>query len=691
MNTLSNNQFNITVNTLKEASKKHSSLRRSFINELCEFMKTMENSINIVNKKFKLNSQFFYEFCNTVANNNTEMNENEYYKHFLRLKKFGLIHKNSSNFPKALTLISINPNPKFFLTEAYSSLDRFKMEKKLLINNIQDKLNLEDLYIYLRLYSEKVLKKSELESIDLQNIIKINKNLCLLAFIEKDFFGFETYNLHFFDKAISKVFFNNLINSSTEKIFENIEFFEKKYQEYKQERFEGINYHELMDLNMILNAYDSSTVQCLLKARKIQTVKLTITDVTHFDQNIKIPKHLLDLENKMIKNLNSNLEEDDEKDTIDVSEETDKEDGIFLISEIEALKKFLGTKEIYITTTLFNEVKKEFEFYKSDADSKHVDMILSYIEYLINFVKSRKLRASTVKGYIGILNKYLFKRVINLEIISQEEYDYISYKLNHSNLKNNTQKKYVKVIKRFFSYYNRSNISLNCSAITYPKSLVFKDEIIQIINQIENNYIERNKITRISKHDKLDILQHQILVILGFYSGMRKNEIRSRLLSDIFVNDSYIQVDVNNKGLRKLKMKLKTTQSKRRIPIFIDDEFQIYFTNWYNLRKSMQTNNPFLFIQRSNNGFYKKRVVPENSIDFINEIISQVTNRYATFHSLRHSFCTYTLINLLQNIETDPYSILKLSTLLGHITPDVTMSAYIHFDIIRLYQSINIE
>jgi len=688
MNTQLDETFLITINTLKVVSRKHTSLKRSFINELCEFMKTTIINIDIINKKLKLNSQFFYEFCNIIVRNNNEMDENEYYKHFLRLKKFSLIHKLSSNFPKALTLISINPNPKFFLSEAYSSLDQFKREKEFLIKNIQDQLKLEDLYIYLRLYSEKILKKKELEFMTIENVIKVNENLCLHAFIEKDFLGLESYNLHFFDKVISRVFYNNNTYLIPAKIFEDIEYFENKYKEYKQKRFNKINYNHLMELNQVLQSYDTSVLQCLIKARKIQTVKLTITDLIHFNSCIEIPKHLLKLENKMIQSLNLDLEYADEKDTINVSEETDHEDSIFLISEIESLKRFLGSKEIYIANEQYIDINKEFKFYKDEIKSIHVDMIIDYLKYLIDFVKNKKIRTSTVKGYIGILNKYIFKSVVNLENITKEEYDYISYKLNNSNLKNQTKTRYIKVLKRFFNYFNKSTISINCSALTYPKSIIFKDEILLILNKIESDYIEDNKITRISKYDKFDIMQHQILVILVFYSGLRKNEIRSRLFSDLFVSDDIIQIDVNNKGLRKMKMKLKTSQSKRRVPIILDDEFKIHFSKWYSLRKTFDINSQFLFLERSKNGFYVKKVINENSFIFINKIIKEVTNRYATFHSLRHSFCTFSFIRNLEELESDPYSFLKLSTIMGHITSDVTLSSYMHFDLIRLYKSI---
>ena len=156
MNTIFEDNYLLAIETLKSQSKKHTSLKRSFINELSDFLKYMlekkKESFPLVNNKLILNIKFYSEFCSKIAINTQDniKNENEYYKNFLRLKKFGLIHIKSSNFPKALTLISINPNPNYFLSNAYEFLDDFIIEKQQLINKMQEEYDLlENLYIYL--------------------------------------------------------------------------------------------------------------------------------------------------------------------------------------------------------------------------------------------------------------------------------------------------------------------------------------------------------------------------------------------------------------------------------------------------------------------------------------------------------------------------------------------------------------
>lgn len=56
-------------------------------------------------------------------------------------------------------------------------------------------------------------------------------------------------------------------------------------------------------------------------------------------------------------------------------------------------------------------------------------------------------------------------------------------------------------------------------------------------------------------------------------------------------------------------------------------------------------------------------------------------------HSLRHSFATYQLKKILEEIDDYPYAMLKLSMMMGHSSYDATLDNYIHYDFIRLLQN----
>ena len=693
MNTIFEDNYLLAIETLKSQSKKHTSLKRSFINELSDFLKYMlekkKESFPLVNNKLILNIKFYSEFCSKIAINTQDniKNENEYYKNFLRLKKFGLIHIKSSNFPKALTLISINPNPNYFLSNAYEFLDDFIIEKQQLINKMQEEYDLlENLYIYLRLYTNKMLGRRELSLLDFKNTIYINNNM-IIQFMERiDLFGYESYNLYCFDN-IESIIINKFLNRTcTENFFNNINYYEQKYNKYKTKVFKNLHFNQLKELNLLIHTYESSSIECMIVADRIATVKLTITDIINVYPEVSIPKHILDIENKLLKiSYNKYYEMEDENDVIGIKEKEDQENAKFYIKDIDSILTLLRINESYISNKLYHEIKNELEYIKKTEKSDHINMILDYLLYLVDFLHNKILRTSTVKNYIGILNKHIFSKIKDLTNIEQSEYEYISYILNYSNYKPQTIKSYLKIIARFFKYHKSKGIEINYSSFIYPKSLVLKEELQIILNEIEKNYISRNKIIRISKYDKFDILQHQIMVLLSFYTGMRKSELRTRLVEDLFVSDDISYINVNNKGLRKIKLKLKTSTSKRRIPIIIDNEFKHYFTKWNDDRKKILQKNVYLFIERATNSFSSKTLISETSINSISEIIKDVTKRYCTFHSLRHSYITYQLINILNSENSNPYLILDLCIKAGHSTPAISLSSYAHYYFIRLY------
>ena len=84
--------------------------------------------IEVIAKQIKIDTKFYIIF---IKHNNLDKihdikKDNLYYKSFIQLKKYNLIHKSSSGFfPKNLKLVSINPNPKSFLLTDFSIIDKF--------------------------------------------------------------------------------------------------------------------------------------------------------------------------------------------------------------------------------------------------------------------------------------------------------------------------------------------------------------------------------------------------------------------------------------------------------------------------------------------------------------------------------------------------------------------------------------
>ena len=87
----------------------------------------------------------------------------------------------------------------------------------------------------------------------------------------------------------------------------------------------------------------------------------------------------------------------------------------------------------------------------------------------------------------------------------------------------------------------------------------------------------------------------------------------------------------------------------------------------------------FLFPKISDKGILLKKHVAKD--EFFNDLsikLQKFTNRYTPLHSLRHSFATNFLLENLN--QDDPKIIFKLSTIMGHADPDVTLRNYVHKD-----------
>jgi integrase len=306
----------------------------------------------------------------------------------------------------------------------------------------------------------------------------------------------------------------------------------------------------------------------------------------------------------------------------------------------------------------------------------------------------RKIRLSTLRNYIGILDKHLFRKVDNLMSISYDELSNIILNIENRNYKTGTIKNIYKTIRRFF-IYNSKNYPIfnNISLASYPKSMIFDDELDQILDEIENRYKKENLKPggRVGKNMKNNINIRQSLVLFGRYFGLRRNEARSRLKEDVFFvkyNRSSqectkkIFVDVNNKGMKKLKTKLKTSNSKRRISACIKNKRHIEILSEFERSIASKTKNDKFIFTEVHHG--KIHVIDENVFDWINKIIKEVTSRYCTYHSLRHSFATYTYMDMIRDTNHRPYDMYELSTEMGHATPSMTLNKYIHANLVEL-------
>jgi len=170
-----------------------------------------------------------------------------------------------------------------------------------------------------------------------------------------------------------------------------------------------------------------------------------------------------------------------------------------------------------------------------------------YIYYLLDKVyigqkKSNEINITTFIDYIGILRNHFFSEFSDYENIDEAKLFFILDTSKHKGAALNSIKKLDYLVRDFFNFHNKRFSKYKINAKQIIKSIIFKDEIDVILHNIESYVREvalKNN-TKYSKFYKYIVLQYQSFIILAFYSGMRLNEIRTRMHSDIVKELLYI-------------------------------------------------------------------------------------------------------------------------------------------------------
>lgn len=668
------------ISALNKGMKKHSSIDAKFRNELIEFIKKNVNTMIVISKKFKFDIHFYRLFVEDKLKDESGsiIDEDRYYKNFKRLKKFSLIHKSSAySFTKSLSLISINPNHTSLLSSDFSQLDLFIKERKNIIEKIQqyNKYLLYYLYIYLRCFAIKPLSKKELQCIQVDNILYLSNDVVVQYFDGNKILGEDSlYKLYIYDKILGPTL--RILSYTQGYLFKDIEVYEKQFLKYKKEKLLNIKIMQLKYINRNFNIFNNGLLYTSIYSGIVQSVPLTLSELDKIYPH-RIKKSLIEKEQTLLnKVVRKNYTEKEEEDAIPIKSMPEDTISGVSISEIDELANFLISKNNSPTDSDIKRVIDDIELYFKLDNTLHARIFFEYVIYLLEFIRKKKLRASTIKGYIYTLNKHILKPIEDINKIQEYELQYILNRLNSDIYKPNSRKHILRTINRFFKFCGKKGLPIDIQITSYPKSMIFFDEYIEILNKIKAEY----KNIKLGRHNKLEMLQRQVVVIFGFYSGMRKNELRTREINDLYIykDDKIVYIDVNNNGLRKVKMKLKTSSSKRRIKMELDSISMDIVNEWSILREKLDNRSKYIFLSRSKRGTFINKVMQEHEFIALNHMIQSVTKRYCTFHSLRHSFATYRLKKLLSGMNPTPYALIELSVELGHVTPEITLASYSH-------------
>ena len=311
-------------------------------------------------------------------------------------------------------------------------------------------------------------------------------------------------------------------------------------------------------------------------------------------------------------------------------------------------------------------------------------MIVKYIVHLLSSVdreeKNRKIAISTFRNYYSLLNKHLFSNIEDLTNVQTHEINEILQNLAINKYKDKSIAKVRGLIADFFSFHGKKHNVTPMSLASYPKSLVFESEIDPILSSIEDMYDRREQ----RGSTDYERLRDKAIVLLARYTGLRKNELRSRLMKDVYIYENELCIDVNTEGLKRLGLRLKTGSAKRRVCTEITnvDHLQMII-EYIKAREKVQNKNPFFFLHVDDTNKIKSKVTKEEIFNQISKIIQKVTRRYTSFHSLRHTYATYAVRDILQCERIDPYKMIDLAVKMGHTSPEITLKKYTHRSVLE--------
>lgn len=661
-------------------AKRQKALPASLRKSLILILNTNTGLLNIKGNKIIIPTQFYTLWTHKhKLDKETEQMDSSHYIFFRKLRKYGYIHTKSSYFPKKLAVISLNPTMPSLYKGNMKDITRYIKAKRSLY---PDKLRTLDLsqttklaYIDLKLFQNIKLGESEIKRINTDDIIFINQSTAYIYLEERGIFdnmSIQPYQLILIEgKKLIKVF-KKLLKNKIIFPFEDSKYDSKTLTYYRVEHLAGMSMQCIkMSAQNSIIMKSISLMATIATSRKAMS-QVTISELQHLYPS-SVPSHLIKMEgNRILNALSRTKELDNEEDFINAS---------FSLEEFDYFEELLKTRSKTAFMKKIEPTKRELNIYANSIEAEpHGILITKYIIYLLSSVdkenKDRKIAISTFRNYYSLVKKHLFENIEDLSNVQTDEISEILQNLAINKYADKSISKVKSLISDFFTFSRQKYNTIHMNLSTYPKSLVFESEIDTILHRVDKQHIEES-----AKDNEYKTLRDKAIILMARYTGLRKSELRSRLMQDIYIYEDELFVDVNKEGLKKLDLTLKTHSAERRVCTKIKNLAHLrIITQYIELRVKMKTKNKFFFLQSK---IEKPKVVQESIFSNLTKIIQDATGRYTSFHSLRHTFATYAVMEILQSKEVNPYKMIDLAVKMGHTSPEITLKKYTHRSVIE--------
>jgi integrase len=642
------------------------------------------NSFNLDNdNKIIINESLLIE-----CYKNKYFKENTYFVDiiFKNLIKSGIISKRSTSIIKATRYIDSNPNTDCYIETDFNYYDKVLTLRDELLTNILEEFDLdkkeEHLFIYLYLFSINKFDDDIIKNFQIDKLVNLNGKIALIFVKSTDILSY--VKTIFFDEHLNdvfrKLFFHesiNILDNIYTLFVKSFKQYEKVLNKYLTQYFSNLKipYAKKMIKQQINLEYQLHHTPFQYTLRKIGTYpQMNYLELVVLFPEIKNETFIKIEQENIAKHIDSGSF--DEDDLYEMSLEKYMKEDIGLYDDLKKIRRFNVTskedfhqykKNLNLIMTKYNKTDK---FY----------YILSYIDDLTKKSKHyastpEKLSTKYIQDSLYILIPFCFN--IILKEGKLDEYTLLIIEEKLSNMSNDDSKRNYKIIiNQFLSKFNMSINSQNKHNIYVKKSLIFKSELDQLFQRLVDDATNNH----IVKYQKF------IFCALLYYSGLRFQELRTRLINDIYIYDDIIYIDVNTKGMKKVNQienatfDLKTPTARRRVEIKINDIKYLELVKLY-LSALEESKVKFLFPKILNlNDVSEEIPQSESYFNSINNDIKIVTNRYATLHSFRHSFITISLAKILSNPEKQKNLVYNLIVEIGHGDPSTTLKYYAHID-----------
>ncbi|RLA82328.1 MAG: hypothetical protein DRG78_07500 [Epsilonproteobacteria bacterium] len=701
----------------KECENKISNVEKvtKITNELLKLIKTTNFQLDRANKII-LTKQAIIRLANIGALKNNPM---FVYKIIERLKTLSIISKKSSSFAKLYKDQDPNTNTSCFTSTDFSLFDNTLDFRDMILEKILNATDESSRELYL-FYYFKVLSIKNYSN-DIFNYFSIN-NLKLLS---------DTITLTYLNKLndndanIKIVYLDTLLNDVLKQIFFNDskslidkihDYFDKdlKWYENKLDVFLKTNYVQVTGFE--INTYSKDYFKKLIKTHIELEYQLYNSGFHHTLQKSTLypPSNYLELISvfpKIIKNMEykkielENIEKHKNSGVVDEDDLLEMDLQKYLDLDTNAYMEFRNFKTFNVHS------KKEYKKYITKLEKfinkyKNTFPFPQMFWHILYIVKESKhseankeynFASSTVQGKLYTLFGKCFNTIIKEGRLDENTVALIEDKINNYN-NSSTRSKYVNVINNFFEYFDYQIGPKKTKSIIYArKSLVFKKELDELFEVLTQEDKLKYEIKMEEFHDA-HVLMYQrfIFCLLMYYSGLRETELRTRLVKDVYIIGNKLIIDVNKAGFEDINkqeddsLSFKTLSSKRRVEFTIDDDkyFDI-FLKYLSIIDGKRIK--YLFPSISNKNLLLKKTAQRLSyFTSCNKLLKDITGRYVSLHSFRHTFVTSAIRKVVLNDKKQKGDVYNLVNIIGHLGPDVSLRYYTHIDYVLNFQNLEL-